>query len=33
MSDDGNVHGWVVMLVPFSFIDGTDEATGKPRVT
>ena len=33
MSDDRNVHGWVVMLVPFSLIDGTDEATGKPRVT
>ena len=33
MSDDGNVHDWAVMLVPFSFIDGTDEATGKPRTT
>ena len=33
VSDDGNVQGWVVMLVPFSFIDGKDEATGKPLIT
>lgn len=33
MSDDRNVQGWVVMLVPLSFIDGTDEATGKPLTT
>ena len=33
MSDDGNVHSWVVMLVPVSLIDGTDEATGKPLTT
>jgi hypothetical protein len=24
---------WTVMLVPFSFIDETDEVTGKPRIT
>ncbi len=33
MTDDGNAGGWAVMLVPFSFIDGRDDMTGKPRIT
>jgi hypothetical protein len=33
VSDDENVDRWAVMLVPFSFIHGTDETTGKPRIT
>ena len=33
VSNDENVRGWMVMLVPFSFIDGTDETTGEPRAT